>query len=103
MSDDDDDFELSAEDHRFIGMLARAARSEIAHMLLSGNDTGCFTTEQYRIAYERKNLRHLFSKDKLPLLWQYVSPEDALRSIPGVVREVGPGVWAAVEVQNARR
>jgi hypothetical protein len=96
MSDDDDDG-FDAEDWALIGLMARAARAEVARSLLAGNDTGCFSTEQYRVAYERKNLAHLFEPDKLPLLWSALGPDGHLRSIPGEVREVSPGVWASAK------
>lgn len=98
MSDTDEGDDFSPEKERemeaFFGSLALAMRASIARGLLAGNDTGCFSTEQYATAYHR---RHPVGDLTPEQLWHYVTPESHLKSIPNVVREVAPGVWAAAE------
>lgn len=93
---EDDAEEMSAEDeadmNRFFKRLALSTRVSVARKLLSGNDTGCFSTEQYRIAYEAQTPMGGITSEQL---WFYITPESHLRSIPQAVREVAPGVWAA--------
>lgn len=87
---------IRGDDNAMLDLLARAARSGVIDALLAGNDTGCFTTEQYRAEYSRKMFPH-FDSDSLDLLWFHTKPESHLRSLPDLVREVSPGVWAAAE------
>jgi len=60
--------------------------------LLAGNDTGCFTTEQYRVAYNRVVSERLKATDKL-LMDAVVARRHLTDS--GLVREAEPDVWAA--------
>lgn len=85
-----------AEMNAFFGAIARGIRSEIAKGLLRGNDTCCFTTEQYKAAYNRRLDKYLPDVSD-EHRWFYITPEAHLRSIPRVVREVAPGVWAPAE------
>lgn len=89
---EDADEVTDAEVNAFFGRLALSMRASIARDLLRGNDTQCFTEEQYREAHDRA-----FPLPTVPaeLRWLYTTPADHLRSIPHVVREVAPGVWAA--------
>lgn len=65
-------------------------RRKVIRHLLTGNDVGCFTTEQYMDAWYKivdhgKGTR---------IMW----PELAVRHLqtaPHLVREVKPGLWAA--------
>ena len=71
-----------------IGLLAIGTRTDAAKACLAGNDTGCFTTEQYQQAYDRICKRDLG--------WPAGLAERHLRSIPNVVQEASPGIWRAV-------
>lgn len=75
-----------------LGLLALDTRAKVARSLLAGNDTGCFTTEQYKAAYEQQAWT---IPNKLPWVMEDGSclAVSHLRSIPQVVREVSPGVW----------
>jgi hypothetical protein len=67
-------------------------RAEVVRSLLAGNDTCCFTAEQYRQAYESKWRRASNSHYGCqPLSDELIAMH--LRST-GLVREVSPGVWA---------
>ncbi len=96
MSDD-----LSPCDAALVGSIARAFRQGTVEALLAGNDTGCFTTEQYAAEYIRQDHcslgdspeRRVREKD----WWvKHHLAEKHLRSLPDLVREVKPGVWAAI-------
>lgn len=87
----EDEEMTDAEADAFVGKLATSLRAGVARDLLRGNDVGCFTTEQYRAAYDRALPLPTIPEE---LRWFYVTPADHLRSIPGVVREVAPGIWA---------
>lgn len=91
-----DDAEVMA----FFARLARSMRASVARALLAGNDVGCFTTEQYQAAYDRLFPLTAVARE---VKWSHTSPERHLRSIPHVVREVAPGVWAAAEVSSGGR
>lgn len=80
--------------------LALKYRREAAESLLIGNDTGCFTTEQYRIRFiELENKRFNLSRQlTLGAYDKIFGPNwtwDWLESIPETVREVSPDIWAA--------
>lgn len=87
-----DDGISESEITRYFALAAQAMRAEIACRLLAGNDTGCFSTEQYRQAYES---RYPIAGVTSEQLWAYITPDSHLRSIPQAVREVAPGIWAA--------
>jgi hypothetical protein len=75
-----------------MGMFAMDTRCRAVRKLLSGNDTNCFTTEQYIEVYGRDEDR-MFAKTPS----QRISLELAVKHLQstGLVREVSPGVWAA--------
>lgn len=80
--------------------LALKYRREAVNSLLIGNDTGCFTTEQYRVRFiELENKRFTLSKQlTLDAYDKVFGPDwawDWLESIPETVREVLPDVWTA--------
>ncbi len=63
-------------------------RRKVIRHLLTGNDTQCFTTEEYMEAWHKvihhgKGTRILY----LELAQRH------LRTAPHLVREVGPGLW----------
>lgn len=70
-------------------------RADAVRSLLVGNDTGCFTLDQYRRAYER-----ISGYDSS--VWP-ISDDLATRHLraTGLVREVRPGVWAAIWPSDA--
>ena len=74
---------------RFIGGFAIELRREAVRKLLAGNDTGCFTLDAYREAYRRE----WPSRAELPSI---EVAEMHLRGLFDMVKEVRPGVWAAV-------
>ena len=100
-----DDDRLDPEDAAFVGMLCDLFRGDAAESLLVGNDTGCFTTEQYKRAYEERTWkRTLRGAAGEAMTWWDGIAEMHLRSIPHVVVEVSPGVWAGVgEATNVSR
>ncbi len=76
---------------QLIGMLAMDMRRKAVVSLLAGNDTQCFSTEQYQRAYERES--------RTPgWCWRL---EDGLAKkhllSTGLVREVKPGLWTVKE------
>lgn len=78
-------------DLAFVGWMARAIREGVVSDLLAGNDAQCFTTNQYAEAYRKGS----FASDLIPLTTELA--EIHLRSLPDLVREVRPGIWAPVE------
>jgi hypothetical protein len=77
-------------------------RVDAAEALLAGNDTGCFTTEQYRQAFLRRIYRNAGPeemarvarfKDETQPGWgrRYL---EWLRDAVRMVREVRPDVWS---------
>ncbi len=72
--------------------LSMQLRRKVVKSLLAGNDTCCFTVEQYVTAWQQ-----IVDKGKppLPLGWPGLAVRH-LGSLPHQVREVRPGVWAAI-------
>lgn len=87
---DDEVDEVDPEVRRLIGLLAMDLRRRTIHSLLSGNDTQCFTVEQYKRAYVR------IAHPSKPVFdpWYHVDPAMHLKSCSELVTEVAPGVWA---------
>jgi hypothetical protein len=92
-----------AEFNRIFGLLALDIRKRVAKSLLAGNDTGCFTTEQYKTHYCNTAWK---TAPPTVVRWQTNAGTclavEHLRSIPETVREVSPGVWAAADEVAAR-
>ena len=88
---------LSAADVALGSAIFRAFREHTVNALLSGNDTGCFTEDQYREEYIMANSWNRLGEDIMRKLWTPDRSAMHLRSLPDLVREVRPGVWAAVE------
>lgn len=87
---------LSPDERALVRRIQRIVRAGAARFLLAGNDAGCFTTAQYAEHYPR----HLVRKFGVPegAMRRFAGTDWAERfllSIPHVVREVRPGVWAA--------
>ena len=77
---------------QLIGELGMYHRRLTVCSLLEGNDTCCFTTEQYKQAYEKVG-------KSPPWIWKMRGGNLArhhLRSIPELVRELGNDLWAGV-------
>jgi hypothetical protein len=103
-----DDDELDDADYFVADLLFQAIgkprREAAIRGLLAGNDTQCFTTEAYRVAYDRlsreeheRRVRDYGWLSKfIPLAWEPGLAEMHLRT-SGLVREVSPAVWAPVE------
>jgi len=79
-------------------------RLATVRQLLRGNDTCCFTSDQYRDTYLKMFPYRAFTPEKSRELWEgdgvLTVAEKHLRSIPWVVREVSPGVWGPVECSS---
>ncbi len=93
MTDDDG---CSPENRRFAAWMQRLLRESAVKRLLAGNDTGCFTTEQYQRAYDAETAEVF--KTGLVLPWPDGAAEKHLRSLADLIREVRPGVWSYLEV-----
>ena len=89
------DWEAFKSDDEVMSILVRAMRGQVALSLLVGNDTQCFTTEQYKKSYENKYAKYIVGIPQ-SALWAHISPRDHLLSIPDTVKEVSPDVWAKV-------
>ena len=91
MSDD----ELDPEDIAFMDWLIRGLRLGTVSELLAGNDTQCFTTQQYAEAYLKSS-----SKGFKAIAHRVHGPDDAvwarmhLESLFDVVYEPKSDVWA---------
>lgn len=85
--------------------LGRYQRRKTVKALLAGNDTGCFTTDQYIDAYARLNWGKDEEAGRRCLRWPMDGGEMLavvhLRDLPKLVREVSPGVWASVAATDA--
>lgn len=105
MSDDD----LADEADDFVGELlfqaiGKPRREAAIRSLLAGNDTQCFTTESYRLAYdrlsreehERRVREYGWVSQFVPLMWSDGLAEMHLRT-SGLVREVSASVWTYSE------
>lgn len=83
----------------------RPYRADSVNALLTGNDTQCFTTEQYRRTYIERNPVSARQAELLRIPFdQLFGIEQArkhLLSMPDLVREVRPDVWAAVDPLGA--
>lgn len=95
---DDDDDRLDLADFALVSMMARAFRQGAVEKCLAGNDTGCFTTEQYQKAYDAEGDRTFSKTAPVVSRWSPGLAETHLRSMPDMVREVSPGVWGAVAI-----
>jgi hypothetical protein len=93
---------LDPEDFAFCMMMAKTLRLGAAESLLAGNDVGCFSTEQYQKAYDRQAAK-AGCPARLACQWRLGLVEMHLRSIPELVREVRPGVWASVKTEGGER
>ena len=89
-------FDVGPKDLLLVGTIARAFREGAVERCLKGNDTQCFTTEQYQDAYDEENDK-AFRTKCMPNRWANGLAEKHLRSLPDLVQEVRPGVWAAKE------
>lgn len=84
-----------------LGNIFLVHRLGCARSLLSGNDTGCFTTEQYRRRFiEREPID--FPTWTTRIRAKIVTTETALAHCRrlvarGFIREVKPDVWAPTE------
>jgi hypothetical protein len=72
-------------------MLSIDCRRRTAQSLISGNDTCCFTTQQYLDAYV------LDINKGMPCLMDLPLARHHLESIPELVAEVRPDVWAGAQ------
>lgn len=68
--------------------LSMLHRKKVVRALLYGNDCQCFTTEQYRMMWKR-----LINKGKQTFAWGDTARRH-LQSVPELVREVSPDLWA---------
>ena len=81
-------------------------RKEAIASLLAGNDTQCFTTQQYREAFCRRQMKNARDEEikVMPAFYDRVIDPDwarmHLETLPKLVKEVKPDVWAAVEKQS---
>ena len=74
-------------------------RRKTVAALLAGNDTGCFTVQQYAEAYHRICHRDdPYHKDDVIRCLTTVAPQH-LRSVG--MKEVKPDVWASVSLEEA--
>lgn len=77
-----------------LGRAARTMEGECIRSLLSGNDTQCFTTEQFEAAKERWLTQHIGrTREELGV---YTPPRSVARKqllAIGLVVEVKPDVW----------
>lgn len=99
--DEIDDEQEAADNEWFANAVIIPLRRSIVRSLLAGNDTQCFTTEQYKAAYEKETQR--ISKTSLPVMWDAI-PGGAARHLQstGLVEEVETGIWRAKHDQLAR-
>lgn len=91
MSSDEEDGDPVVS--RWLGELSQNIRCRAVRRLLAGNDTGCFTTEQYQAAYARESISSFGVGE---YRWGDGLAEMHLQGT-GLVREVSSGVWAALE------
>ena len=95
MSEDIDeiDEEQEAADNEWFGRtFIIPIRRSIVRSLLAGNDTQCFTTEQYMRAYEVETQR--ISKTTMPVMWDAIPGGAAMHlQSTGLVEEAEPGIW----------
>lgn len=86
---------MTKRDNALAASIARMLREDVVRKLLAGNDTQCFTTEQYKKAY-REHSDKVF-RVKIPdrLDWLDVTAEMHLRGLSDIITEIRPGVWAA--------
>ncbi len=87
------DVELDEDNEKFGAWLARTTRCDIISALLAGNDTQCFTTDDYRRRYTKRWITDM----RLNYELSTELAEMHLRICRDVVREVRPGVWAPTE------
>ena len=92
---DEIDEEQEAADNEWFGRtVIIPLRRSIVRSLLAGNDTQCFTTEQYMRAYEKETNR--ICKTSLPVMWDAIPGGAAMHlQSTGLVEEVEAGIWRA--------
>ena len=83
---------------RLLRKMARRHAYEAVQSILAGNDTGCFTTDQYEAAWYRVEERHFPEREPLDL--DRALGEGWGRThlgwFPDLVQEVAPDVWSYV-------
>jgi hypothetical protein len=87
------------EMNNLFGQLGMYVRRKVVAALLVGNDTQCFSTDQYKAEYERQQpMPKPYGRSAS--YWQLDPEMDLARrhllSVPELVREVRSDVWAAV-------
>ncbi len=84
-----------AEFNGLIAQLGMASRRKVVRSLLAGNDTQCFTTQQYAEAYHRIcHQNDMAHRDGWICYLIELAPKH-LRSVG--MREVKPGLWTVEE------
>lgn len=78
------------EADEFFGQIILHIRKGIVASLLKGNDTCCFTTEQYQTAYRTKFPPVRCGQSEFTIT--SLTADMHLRTL-GTLDEVGPGVW----------
>lgn len=91
---------MSPEDHALLRKInSGALYREAIEALLSGNDTGCFTTQQFEDAYTRLEQKYgIRFPDPSDHQWAKGVARSRLLTFPELVREVQPDVWASVNI-----
>jgi hypothetical protein len=85
-----------AEWHNLMEQLGNACRRKVVAALLAGNNTCCFTTEQYVQEYVRQNrIGDPYTENWLK--WIGSLAEKHLRSVG--CQEVKPGIWTKSGVE----
>ena len=87
--------ELAPEYREMVGWIVRVVRKAVVMELMAGNDVGCFSVDQYKIAYQ-KHIDRMSKKEGITqheVYWADGWVEMHLRSLGLFVREVRPGLW----------
>ena len=92
MSNKQDDRRRSDNMDYLFGLLAMDCRRQTAKSLLAGNDTQCFSTQQYLDTYIRD-----INKGDISLM-NLVLARKHLESIPEIAVEVREDVWAGRDI-----
>lgn len=92
------DEEQEAADNEWFGRnFFIPIRRSIVRSLLAGNDTQCFTTEQYMRAYEVESEK-IFKLGQ-PVMWDAIPGGAAMHlTSTELVEEVEAGIWRAKDV-----
>ena len=85
---------------KLMKLLSLKIRKDAIKALLAGNDTQCFTTQQYREAYCRQGCMNGTTPDFFDRVIGHDWARNNLKELPSLVKEVKPDVWAAVEMQG---